>query len=110
VGWRSPVYSRLSLRYRGSRDRAPELFATLRGIIDDRRAAGDRAGHFLLLGSAALDLMLVRRLRPWSGNVGKRLVRTPKTYVRDSGSTLALLELETWEDVPGRPVAGSNSR
>jgi predicted AAA+ superfamily ATPase len=29
----------------------------LRGIIDDRRAAGDRTGHFLLLGSAAIDLM-----------------------------------------------------
>ncbi|HTY48086.1 MAG TPA: AAA family ATPase, partial [Steroidobacteraceae bacterium] len=37
--------------------RAPALFETLRGIIDDRRAAGDRAGHFLLLGSAAIDLM-----------------------------------------------------
>jgi predicted AAA+ superfamily ATPase len=33
------------------------LFGTLRGIIDDRRAAGDRTGHFLLLGSAAIDLM-----------------------------------------------------
>src|SRR5262245_49218161 len=37
--------------------RAPELFATLRGIIDDRRTEGDRAGRFLLLGSAAIDLM-----------------------------------------------------
>ena len=37
--------------------RAPGLFEILRGIIDDRRGAGDRAGHFLLLGSAALDLM-----------------------------------------------------
>src|SRR3990172_7495787 len=37
--------------------RAPGLFAVLRGIIDQRRAAGDRVGHFLLLGSAALDLM-----------------------------------------------------
>ena len=37
--------------------RAPALFETLRGIIDDRRASGDRAGHFLLLGSAAIDLM-----------------------------------------------------
>jgi predicted AAA+ superfamily ATPase len=37
--------------------RIPELFDILRGIIDDRRAAGDRAGHFLLLGSAAIDLM-----------------------------------------------------
>jgi uncharacterized protein len=209
--------------------RAPDLFATLRGIIDDRRAAGERAGHFLLLGSASIDLLrqasetlagriaavelspldvrevtdagvgdverlwvrggfpesvlsgtdedslvwrqsfvrsylerdvpmfaprlpaetigrlwtmlghaqgsvlnqtrlssslavsapaigryidllvdllLVRRLRPWSGNVGKRLVRSPKVYVRDSGLVHALLELETWEDVLGHPVAG----
>src|SRR5687767_2825306 len=35
--------------------RAPELFGTLRGIIDDRRAEGTRTGHFLLLGSAAID-------------------------------------------------------
>ncbi len=200
--------------------RAPDLFASLRGIIDDRRAAGERAGHFLLLGSASIDLLrqasetlagrvaavelspldvrevadagagdvtrlwvrggfpesilsgtdedslvwrqsfvrsylerdvpmfaprlpaetigrlwtmlahgqgsvlnqtrlasslavsapaigryidllvdllLVRRLRPWSGNVGKRLVRSPKIYVRDSGLVHALLELETWQ-------------
>jgi uncharacterized protein len=210
--------------------RAPGLFEILRGIIDDRRRAGDRAGHFLLLGSASLDLMqqssetlagrveyvelgcidalelprqagdadrlwvrggfpesilakddaeslnwrraflrsylerdvpmfaprlpaetigrlwtmlahaqgsalnhsrlaaglavstpavgryidllvdllLVRRLRPWSGNVGKRLVRTPKTYIRDSGLVHALLELETWDDVLGHPVAGAS--
>ncbi|MGH8228578.1 MAG: ATP-binding protein [Steroidobacteraceae bacterium] len=210
--------------------RAPALFEVLRGIIDDRRAAGDRTGHFLLLGSAAIelmrqasetlagriayaelapidaselppevrtcdrlwtrggfpdsllaaadaasldwrrafirsylerdvpmfaprmpaetigrlwtmlahaqgtllnasrlatslevsaptvgryidllvDLLLVRRLRPWSGNVGKRLVRTPKVYIRDSGLTHALLDLESWEDVLGHPVAGTS--
>jgi predicted AAA+ superfamily ATPase len=210
--------------------RAPALFEVLRGIIDDRRAAGDRTGHFLLLGSAAIDLMrqasetlagrvayielapidvlefpaqvgtvdrlwtrggfpdsvlaaddsasldwrrafirsylerdvpmfaprmpaetigrlwtmlahaqatllnlsrlasslevstptvaryvdllvdllLVRRLRPWSGNVGKRLVRSPKTYIRDSGLTHALLDLESWEQVLGHPVAGAS--
>ena len=53
-----------------------------------------------------VDLLLVRRLRPWSGNVGKRLVRSPKVYVRDSGLTHGLLELESWEDVLGHPVAG----
>ena len=37
--------------------RAPTLFEILRGIIDDRRAAGERSGHYLLLGSAAIDLM-----------------------------------------------------
>jgi hypothetical protein len=36
---------------------APDVFGLLRGIIDERRRAGDRAGHFLLLGSASLDLM-----------------------------------------------------
>ncbi len=207
---------------------APDLFATLRGVIDARRRAGDRVGHFLLLGSASLDLLrqasetlagrvaylelgpldvselpkrsrsvsqlwlrggfpesylarsdaasvgwrnafirsylerdvpmfaprmpaetvgrlwtmlahsqggllnqsklaaalavstptvgryidllvdllLVRRLRPWSGNVGKRLVRAPKTYIRDSGIVHALLDLETSDDVLGHPIAG----
>jgi predicted AAA+ superfamily ATPase len=210
--------------------RAPALFDTLRGIIDERRAAGERAGHFLLLGSAAIelmrqasetlagrvayvnlgpidalefppqvgdtdrlwlrggfpdsvlassdevslnwrrdfirsylerdvpmfaprmpaetvgrlwtmlahaqgsplnqarlasslgvtspavgryidllvDLLLVCRLRPWAGNVGKRLVRTPKTYIRDSGLTHALLDIESWEDLLGHPVAGTS--
>jgi len=208
--------------------RKPALFETLRGVIDDRRAAKDRAGHFLLLGSAAIelmrqasetlagrvayvdlapldsleipkriagherlwirggfpdsvlartdlasfnwrrafirsylerdvpmfaprlpaetvgrlwtmlahtqgttlnqarlaaslglsspaigryidllvDLLLVRRLRPWSGNVGKRLVRAPKIYIRDSGLVHALLDLENWNRTVGHPVAG----
>jgi uncharacterized protein len=208
--------------------RMPGLFEILRGIIDDYRAAGQRYGHFLLLGSAALDLMqqsaeslagrvayiemgpisiaeavsetentlwtrggfpesllassdtnsldwridfirsylerdvpmfaplmpaetikrlwtmlshqqgsmlnqarlaaslgisaptviryidllvdlqLVRRLQPWSGNLGKRLVKSPKVYVRDSGIVHALLGLRQWDDVLGHPVAGSS--
>jgi uncharacterized protein len=208
--------------------RAPSLFAGLRGIIDERRQAGERAGQFLLLGSASLDLvqqaseslagriayfdlgpiaatealaagipidtvwvrggfpdsltaandeqsyvwrqnfirsylerdvpmfaprmpsaaigrlwtmlangqgtllntarlaqglgvsaptisryidlladlMLVRRLAPWSGNPGKRLVRSPKVYVRDSGLMHALLEIGTLNQLLGHPVAG----
>lgn len=54
------------------------------------------------------DLMLVRRLPPWSGNVGKRLVRSPKVYVRDSGLVHALLGLGTLDDVLGHPVAGGS--
>lgn len=54
------------------------------------------------------DLMLVRRLPAWSGNVGKRLVRSPKVYVRDSGVVHALLGLQTLDDVLGHPVAGSS--
>ena len=207
--------------------RVPELFDTLRGVIDERRFQGDRCGHFLLLGSASLDLMrqteslagrvsylemtpvllheasgagvslaelwlrggypesltaadagdsllwrddfirsylerdvplfaprlpaetigrlwtmlahtqgsplnkerlasslevsasavnryldllvdllLVRRLRPWGGNVGKRLVRAPKIYLRDSGLVHALLHIGAYDDLLGHPVAG----
>ncbi len=52
------------------------------------------------------NLLLVRRLPPWSKNVGKRLVRSPKVSVRDSGITHALLGLTTLDAVLGHPVAG----
>lgn len=53
-----------------------------------------------------VDLMLVRRLTPWSGNLGKRLVRSPKIYIRDSGLTHALLEIGTVNQLLGHPAAG----
>jgi predicted AAA+ superfamily ATPase len=53
-----------------------------------------------------VDLLLVRRLPPWHRNEGKRLVRSPKVYVRDSGIVHALLRLASLEDVLGHPVAG----
>ena len=53
-----------------------------------------------------VDLQLVRRLRPWSGNTGKRLVKAPKVYVRDSGLVHALLGLESLHDLAGHPVCG----
>ncbi len=55
-----------------------------------------------------VDLLLVRRLQPWHSNVGKRLVKSPKVYVRDSGIVHALLRLSSREDVLGHPVAGGS--
>lgn len=54
------------------------------------------------------DLLLVRRLPPLVGNAGKRLVKSPKVYVRDSGLVHALLGLPTLNEVLGHPVAGSS--
>jgi uncharacterized protein len=66
---------------------------------------GATVGHYLDL---MVDLLLVRRLPPRLTNVGKRLVRSPKVYVRDSGLVHALLGLTDKEAVLGHPVAGAS--
>ena len=55
-----------------------------------------------------VDLLLVRRLTPWMSNAGKRMVKSPRVFVRDSGLVHALLGLETLDDLLGHPVAGSS--
>lgn len=55
-----------------------------------------------------VDLLLVRRLSPWHGNVRKRLVKSPKVYVRDSGLVHALLGLGDREGLLAHPVAGGS--
>ena len=62
--------------------------------------------------AAWLDLMvqmlLVLRLPPWHANIGKRLVKSPKVYVRDSGLVHALLGISDTEALLGHPVAGAS--
>ena len=54
------------------------------------------------------ELLLVRRLPPLRANVGKRLVRSPKVYVRDSGLVHALLGITSLEQLAGHPVVGES--
>lgn len=67
--------------------------------------SGQTIGRYLDL---LVDLMLVRRLMPWHQNVGKRLVKSPKVYVRDSGLVHALLGLGALESLLGHPVTGGS--
>jgi len=67
--------------------------------------SGQTIGRYLDL---LVDLMLVRRLQPWHENVGKRLVKSPKIFVRDSGLVHALLGLGTMENLLGHPVVGGS--
>lgn len=55
-----------------------------------------------------VDLLLVRRLAPWHGNTRKRLVKSPKVYVRDSGLVHALLGVGDREALLAHPVAGAS--
>ncbi len=54
------------------------------------------------------DLLLVRRLQPWARQSSKRLVKTPKVYVRDSGLVHALLGLASVRELLSHPVAGGS--
>jgi predicted AAA+ superfamily ATPase len=67
--------------------------------------SGVTIGRYLDL---MVDLLLVRRLKPWTFNTGKRLVRSPKVYVRDSGITHALLNIGTYSNLLGHPVVGGS--
>ncbi len=52
------------------------------------------------------NAFLITRLQPYSTNLPKRLVKTPKCYLADSGLVHNLLQLNSFEQVMGHPVAG----
>lgn len=54
------------------------------------------------------DTFIIRQLRPYLTNIGKRLVKSPKVYVRDSGLVHALLGIETGEDLAAHPALGAS--
>jgi predicted AAA+ superfamily ATPase len=55
-----------------------------------------------------VDLLIVRRLPAWHANIGKRLVKSPKVYVRDSGLAHALLAIPDKETLLAHPVVGQS--
>ncbi len=72
-----------------------------RNLGVDAKTAG---GYLDLLA----DLYLVRRLPPWHANIGKRLLKSPKVYVRDSGLVHALLGIADRESLLSHPVVGAS--
>lgn len=54
------------------------------------------------------DLLLVRRLEPWHTNVKKRLVKSPRFYVRDSGILHRLLGINAYDVLLSNPVLGKS--
>jgi predicted AAA+ superfamily ATPase len=86
------------------------MLANLQGSVLNQALLGQStgvSGHTVARYLDLLvDLLLVRRLPPWSGNSSKRLIRRPKIYLRDSGILHALLGLESAEQLLGHPIAG----
>jgi len=55
-----------------------------------------------------IDAMMVRRLPPYFVNIGKRLVKAPKIYIRDSGILHTLLNIVNLKDLQGNPIVGAS--
>jgi predicted AAA+ superfamily ATPase len=78
---------------------ASQLGAALGGV------AHTTVGRYL---DTLVDALVVRRLQPVLPNVGKRLVKSPKVYLRDSGLLHALLGITDLATLQGHPVAGAS--
>ena len=88
---------RMCAHLHGQLANASQLGAALGGV------SHTTVGRYLDL---LVDALMLRRLPPYFANVGKRLVKSPKVYVRDSGLLHALLGIATPDDLNGHPVAG----
>jgi len=88
---------RMCAHLQGQLFNASQLGLALGGV------AHTTVGRYLDL---MVDALMLRRLEPWHANVGKRLVKSPKVFVRDTGLLHALLGIVTLDDLAGHPAAG----
>lgn len=88
-----------------------QMLAHSNGQTANYSALGSSLGLSHTTVRKYIDLLegtfMVRQLRPYEGNTKKRLVKSPKVYITDSGLTAALLKLRTFEEAAGHPVFGS---
>ncbi len=68
-------------------------------------ASGHTVAHYL---DILQKLLMIRVLKPWYANTGKRLVKSPRPYLRDSGILHALLNLRSLDDLLSHSVAGKS--
>jgi predicted AAA+ superfamily ATPase len=54
------------------------------------------------------NALIVRQLRPWHENIGKRQVKSPKVFLADSGLLHALLNLPEFDDIQSHPKLGAS--
>lgn len=91
-------------------DRLLHMLAAVHGQAWNASGIGQSLGLSYHTVNVYLDFLegayLVRRLTPWSGNVRKRLTRSPKLYLRDSGLLHALLRIASRTELLRHPSGG----
>ncbi len=93
-------------------DRLLHMLAIAQGQLWNASALGQSLGLSYHTVNGYLDYLegayLIRRLAPWSGNLRKRLTRSPKLYLRDSGLLHALLRIGSRTELLRHPAAGAS--
>lgn len=93
-------------------DRLLHMLAVAHGQLWNASAVGQSLGLSYHTVNGYLDYLegayLIRRLAPWSGNLRKRLTRSPKVYLRDTGLLHALLRIGSRTELLRHPAAGAS--
>src|SRR5205814_2308630 len=88
------------------------MLAHYHGQIGNAAEIGRSLGDAHTTVKRHIDILtgafMVRQLQPWYENLGKRQVKSPKVYVRDSGSLHALLDLSTTGSIESHPKLGAS--
>lgn len=88
------------------------MLAHLQGQPFNASALGNSLGidyrKVIAYTDLLVDLLLIRRLQPFHVNIGKRLVKTPILYLRDSGLLHTLLNLGDWDTLIKHPIVGAS--
>jgi len=89
-----------------------QMLAHLNGTLLNRSTLSRSLGIVVNTVGRYLDILehtfMIRSLEPYHVNLSKRLVKTPKVYVRDSGLLHALLDVEDMSDLLGHPAYGNS--
>ncbi len=81
------------------------------GMLNASKLASNLSVATKTIGSyidLLVDLLLFRRLKPFHTNIGKRLVKSPKIYIRDSGILHTLLGINDYNELAGHPIIGAS--
>ncbi len=95
-----------------SMNRLWKMLAHSQGQLANLSTLGNSMGisHTMVRSyvEALQQTYMIRILQPWSGNLKKRLVKSPKIYIRDSGILHALLQIPDFDTLYAHPVAGAS--
>lgn len=88
------------------------MLAHYHGQVGNASEIGRSLGESNMTVKRHIDILagalVVRQLQPWHENIGKRQVKSPKIYIRDSGLLHALLDLPSAAAVEGHPKLGAS--